>query len=785
MGDHDSDAAMQSDMHFKPLDNNALIKPLRKAPNRPDAAVSHTHKRAAPAEEQSAPIVVMPKPLPAINPDDELFSVPPESPALGDSDLFNTSGTPAAEESPAEEAPAKSEPIPPELLNKRGAKRSAKVRAAKEKHETDRNGDDLFGESAAPKTQPVHDKPVPPVTENRETGEPLAAEAAPLPVKEKYITPDAADDEDDDALFTESYAPSAEEKPATPPIETKSEAPTAPPSGADSADQPAEASAPPKAPVYQPPNSQVHMMELMKTVFANALNASLSAKQSTAQPTKPDVGQPPSPVPPEEPASMSDLRKLLITLQQKIRQAKIPVVIVLEGLSAAGKGMMLSRLIEGLDSRGYKAYPIRKPNCVEKAYPAMWRYWTRMPADGNIALFCSSWYGELNKGGFARRGADESLNNRLNEIISMESQLVCDGVLILKFFLNISRQEQYNRLKKMESKKSTAWHVDDHDREQNKLYDEYLKGMQTLMSMTHITGAPWHVLDATNLKDCARNMYRTVIQTFEAALAERAQGLRPWDVPMLPNLSPIPSLGFPPLASIDPNQQLDAPYKSELKALKKRLYKLQAKLYRRGIPLVAAFEGWDAAGKGGAIRRLTSGLDARGFSVTPISEPTPIELSHHHMWRFWTALPPKGHITIFDRTWYGRVMVERIESLCTVPQWQRAYEEINRFEKLLTDNGAILCKFWLQIDSDTQLERFNARQADPEKQWKITDEDWRNREKWPAYEQALNEVLQRTHTAYAPWTVVEANNKDFARIKVLRTVVDAIEKRLDRDKNDD
>ncbi len=525
---------------------------------------------------------------------------------------------------------------------------------------------------------------------------------------------------------------------------------------------------------YRPTDEQMHMMELMKTLFETALSSGMEQQPS------------PPPAPVQPPPDMDDLRKTLIALQQQIREAKIPVVIVIEGLSTSGKGMMLSKLVEGLDSRGYKAYPIRGRNCVEQSYPAMWRYWTKMPPKGDIALFCSSWYGELNKASLTRADEDEALSSRrLNEIISMESQLVCDGTLILKFFLHISQQEQYDRLKKIEKKKSTAWLVDEHDHDQNRRYDEFMKGMDSLMSITNLKGAPWHVLDATDLKACACQMIRTVIQAFTDTLAARKKGVTPWDVPMLPNLSPIPSRGFPPLKSIDPDKHLDTPYRDEMKLLKKKLDKLQIKLYRKGIPMVIGFEGWDAAGKGGAIRRLNAALDARGFTVVPISAPTPTELSHHYMWRFWQGLQPKGHITIFDRTWYGRVMVERIEKLCTQPQWQRAYEEINRFEKLLTDDGAILCKFWMQIDQDTQLERFNARKADPEKQWKLTDDDWRNREKWPAYEQALEEVLQRTHTAYAPWTVVEANDKEYARVKVLKTVIDAIEKRLYDDEDDD
>jgi len=516
-----------------------------------------------------------------------------------------------------------------------------------------------------------------------------------------------------------------------------------------------------------PANEQARMMELMKSVFASALNA----------------GQPPQvPVPPKP--DMDDLREELMALQQQIRDAGIPVVIVIEGLSASGKGRMLSELVEGLDARGCKTYPVRRPNCVEESYPPMRRYWVNMPPRGHIALFCSSWYGELNKARFEREDEiPRLLPQRLNEIISMESQLVCDGTLILKFFLRVSRQEQYDRLQKMESKKSTAWLVTGHDHEQNRRFDEYMKGMDNLMSVTNLKGAPWHTMDATDLKDCRREICQTVIRAFQDALREHKSGLRPWDVPMLPN--PIPSLGFPPLKTIDLNKHPDVPYGDAHDALKKRLGKLQIKLYRKGIPLIIGFEGWDAAGKGGAIRRLNAALDARGFTVAPVGAPTELEMSHHYLWRFFRELPPKGHITIFDRTWYGRVMVERVEGLCTQPQWQRAYEEINRFEKLLTDWGAILVKFWLQIDEDTQLKRFEERRDDPEKQWKLTDDDWRNRAKWHSYEQAVDEVLQRTHTAFAPWTVVEANDKEYARIKVLQTVVDAIEKRLDKDDKDE
>ena len=233
------------------------------------------------------------------------------------------------------------------------------------------------------------------------------------------------------------------------------------------------------------------------------------------------------------------------------------------------------------------------------------------------------------------------------------------------------------------------------------------------------------------------------------------------------------------LDTIDLDKVLsDEEYDIKLEKLQKKIQKLHGELYRQKIPMVIGFEGWDAGGKGGAIRRLTEKMDSRGYVVFPIQAPSTIEKNHHYLWRFWKNMPKDGHITIFDRTWYGRVMVERIEGFCSEEEWKRAYKEINDMEQSLYNAGAIVIKFWLQIDKGEQKARFEARQADPEKQWKITDEDWRNREKWDAYEMAVNEMIAKTSTQHAPWVIVEGNDKKYARIKVLETVIQAMETRL-------
>ncbi len=468
----------------------------------------------------------------------------------------------------------------------------------------------------------------------------------------------------------------------------------------------------------------------------------------------------------------------LLSLQQELRALKIPVVILLEGWSAAGKGDMAGELLEGLDPRGYHVYVSERFGKEERSYPELRPYWVRMPKQGDVSLFIGSWYHPICAASVRNKQERRTFTARLEHVNQMEQMLVCDGVLMLKFFINISRKEQKHRLRALSEKKATRALVKKSDWAQNERYDQWQTQYNLMLAATNDNGAVWHVLRGEDRRECKRQLYESVIEAFQRAIAERRAGTRLWDVPELPGHEALPVTPISRLSAFNPNQTPGPDYKQALDEAQKKLRGLQYELYRQKIPMVLAFEGWDAAGKGGSIRRLTSALDPRGFTVIPISAPTAEEKAHHHLWRFWRALPEKGHIAIFDRTWYGRVMVERIEGFCTESQWRRAYEEINLFERDLAWNGAIIRKFWLQIDPDEQLRRFIARRDNPEKQWKITDEDWRNREKWPEYEQAVNDMLAGTHTRRAPWIVVEANNKQYARLKVLNSVIAAIEERL-------
>ncbi len=472
----------------------------------------------------------------------------------------------------------------------------------------------------------------------------------------------------------------------------------------------------------------------------------------------------------------SEAEARLLALQQRIRGCGIPVVIVIEGWAAAGKGKMAGELIEGLDPRGYKVHVHQKGG--DKALPPLAKYWNAMPKAGDISIFIGSWYHDACAETVGSRKGARSFDARLERINLMEHMLECDGALILKFFINISEKEQKRRIKALEASKLTRRLVSKTDKAQNADYDEWRGVYNHMLAATGEAGAEWRVLSGKDKRECKKQMYTAVIGAFERAIALRESGERPWDTPSLGGYEPIRTAPIAPLCDYETARTLDEPYKQAMDEARKKLRDLQYELFRRDIPVVLAFEGWDAAGKGGAIRRLTSAFDARGFTVVPISAPTPEEKAHHHLWRFWRTLPEAGHITIFDRTWYGRVMVERLEGFCTENQWKRAYEEMNLFERDLTESGAIVLKFWLQISNDEQLRRFIARRDDPAKQWKITDEDWRNREKWAQYEEAVNDMLQKTNTRRAPWIVVEGDCKQFARLKVMNAVIAAIEARL-------
>ncbi len=476
--------------------------------------------------------------------------------------------------------------------------------------------------------------------------------------------------------------------------------------------------------------------------------------------------------------TMNVLTARLGMLQRECRELGIPVIVVFEGFGAAGKGTLINRLIQPLDPRGFKVYSIGPESKEEKMHPFLWRFWTKTPADGRIAIFDRSWYRRVLLERFEGLTAEGQIGYAYQEIVSFEKMLSDSGTVIIKLFLDITQEEQKKRFHKLLANEETAWRVSKKDLRRNKHFEEYKVMNEEMLQKTDTDFAPWTVVEAMNKEYAAAKVLCTVVSHLEKQIEEaRASAKTPESVNRRHTAGTLFQASV--LDSVDLSlSYTQEEYKMHLKKLQKKLSLLHSELYRRRIPVVLGFEGWDAGGKGGAIKRLTKCLDPRGYAVNPTAAPNDIEKTHHYLWRFWQNMPKAGHIAIFDRTWYGRVMVERIEGFCTCEEWQRAYKEINDMEEHIANAGAIVIKFWMHIDKDEQERRFQERMSIPEKQWKITDEDWRNREKWDAYEEAVDEMLIRTSTTYAPWVIVEGNDKYYARIKVLKTVVDAIEERL-------
>ena len=466
-------------------------------------------------------------------------------------------------------------------------------------------------------------------------------------------------------------------------------------------------------------------------------------------------------------------RSKLSVLQMQIKEHGLPVLVLFEGWGTAGKGSVLGKVIKNIDPRFFKVATMDEPTEEEGRKPFLYRYFVKIPAKGKFEFLDSGWMDEVVKDVLHDKIGEKEYKKKIESVKRFERQLTDNGYLVMKFFFQISRKEQKKRIEVLKENKDTRWRVSGDEDWQNKHYDKCMHVFDRYLNDTNSPADPWYIVDAKNRKWAELQVLETLVSGIETALKNSNLA-----VPLLQNVFPLEKI--PKLSEISLDKEIsEEEYKKELKNLQSKLSELHNRLYRRKIPVVIAYEGWDAAGKGGNIKRITEALDPRGFEVHPIASPLPNEKARHYLWRFWNRLPKTGHIAIFDRTWYGRVMVERLEGFCSENEWQRAYNEINEFEKELSDWGAVIIKFWVQIDKDTQLARFEERQNTPEKQWKITDEDWRNREKWDLYETAVNEMLKKTNTTYAPWHVLESNDKKYARIKALKIVIDAIEAALD------
>ena len=472
------------------------------------------------------------------------------------------------------------------------------------------------------------------------------------------------------------------------------------------------------------------------------------------------------------------LREALLEMQHDLAEAPtFPVIILVGGVDGAGRGETVNLLNEWMDPRNVQTHGMGEPSDEELDRPMMWRFWRALPPKGKIGVFLGSWYTWpiLNRVFGRTKLAD--LDQSLERARSLEKMLTDEGALIIKFWLHLSKEKQEKRLKILEKDTKTSWRVTKRDWEHYKLYDKFLAVHESVIRHTSTAEAPWIIVEGFDARYRSLTVGKVILETIKKRLADegKKKKVAASAPPLLPSIDSLHIL-----------KTLDLTQKIEKKQFNEELGRYQGKLAQltrnpkfKNITVIVALEGNDAAGKGGAIRRITSAIDARQYEVIPIAAPTEEERAQPYLWRFWRQIPRKGRVTIFDRTWYGRVLVERVEGFCSEEHWMRAYSEINEFEAQLVRHNIVVVKFWLAISKEEQLKRFEDRQKTGFKRFKITDEDWRNREKWEAYEQAVCDMVDRTSTGNAPWTLVEANDKNFARIKVLKTICQRIEDALE------
>ncbi|MCG7374841.1 polyphosphate:AMP phosphotransferase [Pseudomonas luteola] len=479
-------------------------------------------------------------------------------------------------------------------------------------------------------------------------------------------------------------------------------------------------------------------------------------------------------------AAVPKLRQALLDAQYKLKeQGRFPVILLINGVEGAGKGETVKLLSEWMDPRLIQVESFLERTEEERLRPPAWRYWQRLPPKGRIGIFFGNWYSQLLHARVEKRIKSAELEEGIGDAERLERMLSDEGALILKFWFHLSKKQLKHRLKVLKDDPLHSWRISPLDWQQSRTYDKFVEHGEHVLRRTSRDYAPWYVVAGYDENYRSLMVGNILLEALNGALERDAQPPRsPHTAPLPPNLD-----GRGVLSSLDMSQALSKDeYKEQLIAEQARLSGLvRDKRFKRHA-LVAVFEGNDAAGKGSTIRRVTGALDPRQYRIIPIAAPSEEERAQPYLWRFWRHIPRLGGFTVFDRSWYGRVLVERVEGFASEADWLRAYSEINDFEEQLTDAGIVLVKFWLAIDSDTQLKRFKEREETPFKRFKITEEDWRNRDKWDVYSAAVEDMVARNSTEIAPWTLVEANDKRFARVKVLRTINDALEAAFERNR---
>jgi polyphosphate:AMP phosphotransferase len=475
-------------------------------------------------------------------------------------------------------------------------------------------------------------------------------------------------------------------------------------------------------------------------------------------------------------AALPDIRSRLLAAQRALRTTKKSMIIVVSGVEGAGKTEVVNRLHEWLDARGLATHAFWRESDEEIDRPRYWKFWRTLPPRGSIGILFGSWYTQPIVDRVFKRINRADLDRELQRVVFFERMLAQDGALILKLWFHLPKEVEDERITEKSKRKKSSSIYGPEAKEFAKHYDRFAEISERAIRMTDTAEAPWRIVEATDPRYRDLTVARVVLEALEN-LVRTPDADRGSSVVEAPADEEAVLAGSGPtvLDRIDLTKKVDPDkYNRELAQLQKELCALSWKAFNARRSTVVIFEGSDAAGKGGAIRRLIGPIDARLYRVISVAAPTDEERAHQYLWRFWRQIPRAGDMTIYDRSWYGRVLVERVERFATVDEWSRAYREINDFEEQLIEGGIVLVKFWLQIDPDEQLRRFKERQEIAYKQHKITDEDWRNREKWDAYKAAVHDMVSHTSSAIAPWHMIPANDKRYARVKVLNTVVDAL-----------
>ena len=473
--------------------------------------------------------------------------------------------------------------------------------------------------------------------------------------------------------------------------------------------------------------------------------------------------------------STKDLKERLARISRVCQNLEIPVLVMVDGFESSGKGYVINTLTEELNPKYFDVEVFETNEEYDSKFPFTKRFFEHAPRKGHMQFFDRSFYYKL----FDNLKVDEkNLDEEINSLENMEKALYDDQTIIIKIFLNVSEDEQKDRIEKLEKSNEKSFYLSANDKNQNKNYKAYQKHMANILEKTNFPFSPWIIIDSDDLKEASKTAVFQMLEALTIGI-ERVSTQR--------INSQNTQRSYDKDAKIIENIDLDKKlgkdeYKERKKELQEEVREVLFEFYKKDISTVLVFEGVDAAGKDGAISRLIKKVDPRLYTVHAISAPSKEELDRNYLWRFYDKLPKDGYMGIFSRSWYGRVMVERVEGFAKTNEWDRAYGEILDMEKNIYNHGSLILKFFVVIDKDEQYKRFKDREKNPDKNYKLTDEDWRNRDKWDAYIKAMNEMLDRTNADYAPWIIIEGNDKKYARIKVMEEFLKYAKKHLENEK---